>query len=379
MAFTVDPLTFVIKIPKADLTLIQSSPTEIRELNINNFRLDLKDWEDSADGMGFLKTHTHNTEVTLSGVTYSRVVEILDPYTITFEDGQYAVNLVAANSNIGDKVNVNQVSVRSNNSAGLISSPDIEFSSFNGGVTIDTVNGVIGTIFPRGTERLKSNNISDAKLIADFRGFKKFYFQSDITLDTSADISDFILQGQSSVMTTVIVNTAADVANCIFRDCNVSGVLDGNNSLEDCVVGNISYINGKISRCSLEGNLTLQGNVDSCFTDCYQGDFDTVPEIDMGTAGYDLIMTDYSGKIKIVGAQESNSISIGLDSGEIILDSATVTNCTVNASGSGILVDENGDYIQSGTWNGSVTVNNDLVNKDNVQQGLATKGDVWAR
>lgn len=120
MALSIDPITFVILVPKADLTLIQSSPTEIRELDLNSFRLELKDYEDNEDGMYLLKTHDHNTEVTLSGLTFSRVIEILPPYTITFEDGQYAVNLINANSNVSDKVNVNQVSVRSANSAGLV-------------------------------------------------------------------------------------------------------------------------------------------------------------------------------------------------------------------------------------------------------------------
>ena len=58
--------------------------------------------------------------MTLGGLTLSRVVEIIAPYTITFEDGQYAVNLVGANNNIADKTNVNQVSVRSSNSAGMV-------------------------------------------------------------------------------------------------------------------------------------------------------------------------------------------------------------------------------------------------------------------
>ena len=72
------------------------------------------------DGMPFPKTHNHNTELTLGGITYARAVEILDPYTITFENGEYGVSLVGANSNIVDRVNVNSVSVRPNNSAGLI-------------------------------------------------------------------------------------------------------------------------------------------------------------------------------------------------------------------------------------------------------------------
>lgn len=119
MSTTIDWGTSIISIPRADMTLIQSVPTEIRELNLDALRLDLKDLEDDAAGIVYLRTHKHNTTVTISGVILARVIEIINGYTITFEDGQYAVNLVGANSNISDVVNVNQVSVRSSNSAGL--------------------------------------------------------------------------------------------------------------------------------------------------------------------------------------------------------------------------------------------------------------------
>lgn len=56
---------------------------------------------------------------------------------MTFEDGQYAVNLIGANSNIADRVNVNQVSVRSANSAGLVQTSEIEHASFQDRVTIN--------------------------------------------------------------------------------------------------------------------------------------------------------------------------------------------------------------------------------------------------
>jgi hypothetical protein len=48
------------------------------------------------------------------------VVEIINGYTITFEDGQYAVELIGANSNVAGVVNINQVATRSFNTAGLI-------------------------------------------------------------------------------------------------------------------------------------------------------------------------------------------------------------------------------------------------------------------
>jgi len=121
---TINWNTKVINVPQVDLTLISGI---IYELDIDAFRLRLKDIEDDEDGIIFPRTHNHNTAISVAGVTLARVVEIINGYTVTFEDGQYAVILVGANSNISDVTNVNQVSVRSNNSAGLIvSSADQE-------------------------------------------------------------------------------------------------------------------------------------------------------------------------------------------------------------------------------------------------------------
>ena len=139
MAININWGTRVINIPKLDTTLVQSTPTEIRSLDINTFRLALKDLEVSDNGMNFPITHNHNTTVSLSGVTYARIVELINGYTVTFEDGQYAVNLVGANSNIADKVNVNQVSVRSSNAAGLIEVS----TSGTGGPTASEIAGAV--------------------------------------------------------------------------------------------------------------------------------------------------------------------------------------------------------------------------------------------
>lgn len=118
MPVTIDWGQKIINVPQDYLTPVVS-PT-LYELNIDTFRKDLKALEASEEGMPELDTHSHNTEVTVAGTTIARVVEIINGYTITFEDGQYAVNLVGANSNIAEVQNVNQVSTRSFNTAGLI-------------------------------------------------------------------------------------------------------------------------------------------------------------------------------------------------------------------------------------------------------------------
>lgn len=117
MAISVNWFTGVITVPQADLTLISGTTYE---LDLDTFRLALKDLEDDEAGMPWPKTHNHNTQVTLSGITFARQIEILFPYTVEFEDGVYGVNLVGANSNIPDVLVRNSVSVNSQNSAGLI-------------------------------------------------------------------------------------------------------------------------------------------------------------------------------------------------------------------------------------------------------------------
>lgn len=119
MPISIDPSTCVISVPQSYLTALGG---DIYELDVNQFRLDLKDWEDSEVGVSMPDTHKHTTSTTMSGVTYARFVEILFPYTITFEDvgTPYTVKCVGANHNIGDRKNVNQVSLIIGNSAGLI-------------------------------------------------------------------------------------------------------------------------------------------------------------------------------------------------------------------------------------------------------------------
>ena len=102
MAVTVDWATKIISIPQNYLSNVSGT---LYELDTNAFRLALKNIEDSVEGMPFLDTHRHNTQVTVAGVTYARVIEIINGYSITFEDGQYSVRLAGSNNNLFDVEN----------------------------------------------------------------------------------------------------------------------------------------------------------------------------------------------------------------------------------------------------------------------------------
>jgi hypothetical protein len=111
--------TRVITVPQADLTLVSGS---LYELDVEDFRLALKDIEDSEEGMAFPDTHRRNAPVTLAGATYAQTLEIINGYTVTFEatGSPWTARIVGGNHNIGDVKNVNHVSLIIGNSAGLI-------------------------------------------------------------------------------------------------------------------------------------------------------------------------------------------------------------------------------------------------------------------
>ena len=142
MAISIDWASKVITVPKADTTLVDLGPPEIRSLDVDQFRKDCNALQASEEGIWADTTHTHNPPVTVGGITLARVVEFINGYTITFENGAYAVNLTNANNNISDVTNLNTVSIRSANSAGLIEG-DISDQIVEGTYTVQDVMRVL--------------------------------------------------------------------------------------------------------------------------------------------------------------------------------------------------------------------------------------------
>jgi hypothetical protein len=357
MSISVNWLTKVITIPKSDLTLVQSSPNEIYELNLNELRYWLHDEQDSVEGIVNLEIFTHNTEAELGGITFARVIRIINGYTITFENGSYAVNLIGANSNVADVTNVNNVSVRPYNSAGLISSPDIEYSSFNERVTIDVVNGTSGTLYPKGTMRDPVNNLSDAKIIASYRGFETIFVIGDITFSDTDNIDGFTVIGQNPIKSSFSLIEGLSSEGCEFIEATINGVLDGNSTIDNCIVDDLTYIEGIIKNSILRGTIILAGNTTTNILNCYDGIAgDDKPIIDMGGSGQGLTIGGYSGELEIRNKNGTDKVSIDLVSGEVVLDS-TVTNGEIDIRGVGRLIDNS-----SG---GAIVKWNALISNDN--------------
>lgn len=101
MALSIDWLTKVISVPQADLTSLGGG---VYELDVEDLRLWLKDIEDGEDGMAQPDTHRRNAPVTLAGVTYAQTFEIINGYTVAFQNTgtPYLIKCVGGNHNLGD-------------------------------------------------------------------------------------------------------------------------------------------------------------------------------------------------------------------------------------------------------------------------------------
>ncbi len=122
MAMTVDWPNKTISVPQADLTLISGTLYEMDTETY--FRASLMALMDDDQGMAWPTPMQHNTAVTVAGITYSRVIEIINGYKVQFTpDSQWTVRLSGSNNNIFDVENgilvQNQVQVIPTNSAGL--------------------------------------------------------------------------------------------------------------------------------------------------------------------------------------------------------------------------------------------------------------------
>jgi hypothetical protein len=186
MAITVDPITLIISVPQADITFISGT---LYELDTDWFRLQLKAWEASAEGMPFEDTHVHNTQVTVAGTTFFRTIEIVNGYSVQFTPNtQWSVRLSGSNNNIFDVENgilvQNQVQVIAQNSAG--------------GIVVET--GVSGLTATEASQLAEIDNVR--KLMQNrmetnpSTGILTVYDDDDVTILYSGNIYEDVVASQ---------------------------------------------------------------------------------------------------------------------------------------------------------------------------------------
>jgi len=232
----------------------------------------------------------------------------------------------------------------------------IQYSSYQNAVWVDTGSGISGIGYPIGTREFPVDNIPDAVLIANVKGFDTLQMLSNITLGSGDNVANFTLIGRNATQTALVIGTDALTLNCEIRDCTVSGVLDGGTTIEHCHVGTLNYVNGEIHDSILLGIITLGGSAVAHILNCFSGvPGQATPTIDCGGAGQPLALRGYNGGIRLINKTGADAVSIDMATGQIILES-TVTGGTIVCRGTAKLTDNS---------NGA-TVDNELINPESI-------------
>jgi len=325
-------------------------------------------WNDTTNSMGVITEVVSETQIRhtqLSGGSGTSWTSS-DLYSV-YPNVQCKItggNLIAVDTDgnsmspILPSANV-QIVITSSSSATLQELDAIRYSSYQNAVWLDNINGMSGVNYPSGTREYPVNNLADAVTIADDKGFDTIRVLQDMTIDSGADIRDFVLKGKSSTNTQIVIATSAMCENITIETCTISGTLDGGTVIRNCVVGSINYVNGHIHESGLNGNIVLAGSKDAVLDGCFSVDVNSVPVIDMGGSGQDVVIVDYSGDIILKNLTGSNKALLQLDGGKATLDS-TITAGTVTVSGIGVLVN-----------NSTATVNLDgFINRETIAQSI---------
>ena len=257
-----------------------------------------------------------------------------------------------------------QVILQTSSSATIQELTEIRYATYQNAVWYQAGSGNSGTAYPNGTPLQPIDNFQDIKTIADALGFKDIKVIGDATFDTGDDVAGFRIIGQDPALTSITLNSAAEVTASQFTEATITGVLDGDSVIRNCVIQPpMSFVEGTIRECLLEaGTITLSGLTDVNFLDCWSGVAGTsTPTIDCGGSGRDLLMRNYSGGITLINKTGADSVSIDLNSGQVVLE-ATITDGTIVVRGSGELTDNS-----TGT---AVVVSNGLLNNEAI--GKAT-------
>ena len=307
--------------------------------------------ENVADGSQASVVSVSTTSLALTALTggTSNIFSPGDDYTLwhVIQCDVDGGNLVAVDSN-GSEINsifttaFTQVVRTSSSSATLQELASIQFSSFDGKVSIDAVNGVDALVFPAGTAQAPVKTLTFAKIIAISRGFRRLFVSSStLTIASGDNIDNFIIEGFTANTTAIVLEVGSSTNDTEFFDCIVSGDASGATFFTRCSIDNLIDFEGTMINCQLDNNLTLlAGSGVATIIDSWSGVSGlATPVLDMGGTGNQVVIRRWAGGLELVNYSDSLDSSLDIVSGHIKLAS-TITAGVFVVRGMAQLTDE---------------------------------------
>lgn len=244
--------------------------------------------------------------------------------------------------------------------AQAVANASLVYASFGGAVWIDSVFGKtdLGTqTEPNGNQERPVLNASLALQVCANRGFRTIRILEDYDFVGTEDISRKTIIGVSHTTTSIDIGYDTICNRTVFEDLRITGILDGDSEITDCIIKDIVYFNGHVRNTAIEGTIHLGGLQPAKFVNCSMSRMDIPVIIDCGGSGHDAII-DYIGMISIANLTGEASIGITMRGGIVTID-ADCTAGTITIHGNFELIDNSGPgcNVMSGE---KILVRNDL-------------------
>lgn len=218
-----------------------------------------------------------------------------------------------------------QVVVTASSSATIQTQDDIRYSTYQNAANLDITSDNVGTDYPSGNVENPVNNVEDAVAICHLKKFKTIRVTGSLNSNSiTHDLSYLQLVGTSHINSILTIGPDTICNNTDFDHFDISGTLDGDSSISNCVVINIDFFNGHIHDSLLKGTIKLQGDTDANIINCSIGDVENPPTMDCTNLTKNLMMPGWSGSLIIDNLVSNSKIGIGLNAGLVeVLPSCT--------------------------------------------------------
>jgi hypothetical protein len=218
---------------------------------------------------------------------------------------------------------------------------------YNNRVAIDPTSPFSGTLWPMGTRRQPINNLVDALLIMDERGFATLDVLGNLTLQAGDDVGGLSIIGQDRDTNTLTLEDGCLTWGANISNLTLTGVCGGRMNLHDCHMKDIVGLcatdgNANISNCYLMGSIQLRSLAarQFIFTNCVGAEKELKPTLDINGSPATVHFNDFAGELYVGGATNPEQhMAFDIDSGTIKFLS-TVTQGQHELRGIAKFVDE---------------------------------------
>ena len=207
---------------------------------------------------------------------------------------------------------------------------EIQYASFGGGVTIDIDNGQAGISYPIGTSSYPVNNLLDALIIIETRGFDTLFVIGQLILVDNDDVSFINIRGEDRDSTSIILGEGCITTGANIYDVSVSGICGGRMNIHNSHLSEITGLcasggDANIINCHLMGNIQFRQQADRrfSFVNCVGSNGIDSPIVDINSCLATVHFTDFSGVLTLKNMTNSTQhCGLDINSGFITLDSS---------------------------------------------------------